>query len=534
MQYTEEHYAEMYNNLPEGLKDLVLSGRLAILVSAIGSRHGLNADQVADLEPAIEDVCLGLITADELVDNIVNTVNVDQRVANRIAAEAELEILKPYEAELVISRKQKEDLDAKIMKTSPTAVKSKTISNSPVNTANNSLPKDVSEHANAEEKKVSEWYNKGDKATTSKVSFDWDTDFGKTATAKKEADQVTTENTAPVSPTLETKLDVLTESINKLVNSRFGSSDKKEEVSTEMQELLKRLEKAEKENEENKKIIRSLQNQKEMPIQSIFGNASDAKQNKIQIDKQRKVDIDHTEPGKADSKPNGNVQVTSISTPIPIQKDESNKKPEIISSLVSKDTVDSIVETRNKPAPSITSSVPISMKKSLSLEELISKGDSKIKEAKDASGKPTAGSGTLVFPGLNDEKKVDIKNLQQKESLKQTLLDDLEFLKGEVKGDGVPTQTKTQNNQTDKTDDQGNDQDTTTDEDANKTDQDLQSLASSSSGSPTLQQFKDEILPKTKEERMKALQEKIKSLNKGVSVGGKTNISSSGLDPYRI
>lgn len=46
-QYTEEHYAQLYNDLPEGLKDLVLSGRLAILVSAIGSRHGLNADQVA-------------------------------------------------------------------------------------------------------------------------------------------------------------------------------------------------------------------------------------------------------------------------------------------------------------------------------------------------------------------------------------------------------------------------------------------------------------------------------------------------------
>ncbi len=33
MQYTEKDYAQMYNNLPEGLKDLVLSGRLVILVN---------------------------------------------------------------------------------------------------------------------------------------------------------------------------------------------------------------------------------------------------------------------------------------------------------------------------------------------------------------------------------------------------------------------------------------------------------------------------------------------------------------------
>jgi hypothetical protein len=50
----------------------------------------------------------------------------------------------------------------------------------------------------------------------------------------------------------------------------------------------------------------------------------------------------------------------------------------------------------------------------------------------------------------------------------------------------------------------------------------------------SVEPFKDELIPKTKEERMKALQDKIKALNKGVSVGGKTNIAASGLDPYKI
>ena len=430
MQYTEEHYAQMYNDLPEGLKDLVLSGRLAILVSAIGSRHGLNADQVADLEPAIEDVCLGLITKEELVDNILKTVQVDQRVANRIAAEAELEILKPFEAELVVARKQKEDLDRKIQGGSGKKIDIPANSgnpNIPPAAVNSAAPKDVSGHSGniSDAKKVSDWYSKNETAGQApKTSFDWDKDF-----AKKEQIAETNnldnhpepllEKEGTSSPNLEKKLDVLTESINKLVNVRFGpgenenkKDDKKDKVSGQMQELLKRLERAEKENEENKRLIKNLQGMK--PAENIFGPA--ANQTKIQIDKERKVDINHTEPKtetkidqKSDDKNNGNIQITSTSKAIPI-----------ISSSVSKDTLDSIVETRNKITPITT---PISTKKVLSLDELVSKGDSKIKEA--TATKP----GTLIFPGMNDEKKIDIKNIGQKDNLRQTLLDDLEFLK---------------------------------------------------------------------------------------------------------
>jgi hypothetical protein len=163
------------------------------------------------------------------------------------------------------------------------------------------------------------------------------------------------------------------------------------------------------------------------------------------------------------------------------------------------------------------------------LDELLTKGDGKIKEAVT---KPVASTGSLVFPGVNDEKKVDIKNLEHKDSLKQTLLDDLQFLKDGVQA-GMAKSESVENKSMDTNKNESN-PDRTVDEDTNKTDQDLQALANTNSGSPTLNQFKEEILPKTKEERMKALQDKIKSLNKGVSVGGKTNISTSGLDPYRI
>lgn len=511
MQYTEEHYAQMYNDLPEGLKDLVLSGRLAILVSAIGSRHGLNADQIADLEPAIEDVCLGLITKEELVDNILKTVNIDTRVANRIAAETELEILRPFEGELIIARKQKEDLDNQIHKNSgikKTPNGNPSTAPTPAVVATPTIePKNVSDHA--ENKKVSDWYNKNEvpKTENGKVSFDWDKDF-----AKKNAPEITETPIPPptstinregtdqsVTPNLETKLDVLTESINKLVNTRFGAPQISEELSPQMKELTKRLEKAEKENEENKKLIKNLHDSR--PTNQSEGD-------KIQIDKQRKVEI--------------------------------SKPTLVISSSVSKDTLESIVQTRNQTSPSISNiysstssdlSNGVSSKKVLSLEELVKKGDEKIKEAK----KEPVKTGTLVFPGLNDEKKIDIKNISQKDSLRQTLLEDLEFLKN---APAPKTDKETENPASYVNNTNAATESIVQAEEKLVAEQEATDSAGTitpnTSNSTTLNQFKDELLPKTKEERMRVLQDKIKSLNKSVSVGGKTNITASGLDPYRL
>lgn len=265
-------------------------------------------------------------------------------------------------------------------------------------------------------------YNKNE------VDFDWDKSLGKKESPKNVEGAENTPETK-VAPNIEQKLDQLTESINKLVNNRFGDSEKKDSgLSTEMQDLLKRLEKAEKENEENKKFIKNLQAQKiSTPNESIFGET--AQQNKIQIDKQRKVDIakDSKEEIKIPENTNNNIQITSVSKNIPINNlvDKKESVSEIISSSVSKDTLDSILEIRNKPASAqSTNQAQVSTKKVLSLDELISKGDTKIKEAQS---KPTQ-EGTLVFPGVNDEKKVDIKNISQKDSLRKTLLEDLEFL----------------------------------------------------------------------------------------------------------
>jgi hypothetical protein len=321
-----------------------------------------------------------------------------------------------------------------------------------------------------------------------------------------------------VNPSIENKLDQLTESINKLVNTRFGLDEKKSDgVSTEMQELIKRLEKAEKENEENKRLIRSLQTQRDVaPAQNIFGS-------KIQIDKERKVDINHTEvkEEEEEEKQSGNIQITSVSKPVPIQKENP-----IISSTVSKDTLDSILEIHNKAPQSVGNiASQTSTKKTLSLDELISGGDMKIKQGLKEGGDSAPKTGTLVFPGINDEKKIDIKNINQKDAMRQTLLEDLEFLQKQTSKDTTIDEPKKPSS------DAGGAGGNTVEV---KTETKSDDVVATSTQSVTTSQFKDELMPKTKEDRMRALQDKIKSLNKGVSSGGKTNITASGLDPYRM
>ena len=590
--YTEEHYAEMYNNLPEGLKDLVLSGRLALQVAAIGTRHGLNADQVADLEPAVEDVCLGLILKQDLAENIKSQVGVDDRVANRVAAEVEIEILRPFEPELVIARQQKQDLDKKIAspkKNSPTPtlpIREGEVQQTPAKATKEEFePKNVSEHTNVTAIKNfynsssnSDVNNNGQQENTkpnSNVNFDWD-NFGKKPAPEpglsglNDSSDISAQVPQEPAVSVEAKLDKLTDTINKLVESRFGGEKKEEGMSEEMRKIIERLEKAEKENLENKNLIKKLQGENPpATLTNIFDN-------KIQIDKPRSVEIDKSKtPISIGEGVTGNIQVKStVQNNIPIQKNDalnlmsnktldlqgdfaknltSEKKPEVhmYSSTVSQDTADTIVETRNKEMTNMP--VTTSTKKVLTLDELIANGDKKIAEA-------NRNTAQVVFPTVNNDKIIDIKNIAQTDTLRQTLLEDLEFLKTKTTpsvagatatppprgGESQDPLTAKQQNVTNSQNQ--NSQNTTTsnsnNSNGNTDNKDVSNNANvqaatldlgvSNQSSVTLNQFKDELIPKTKEDRMKALQDKIKAMNKGVSSGGANSIAATALDPYKI
>jgi hypothetical protein len=114
MNYTEEQYSELYNNLPKGLRDLVLTGALTTQVGAIAMKYGLTPEETSELEPAIEDVALGLVTPEELRENIFIQVGLDQDKSQAIASEVMRDIYGDFLEELRLTRKYKIELDTRI------------------------------------------------------------------------------------------------------------------------------------------------------------------------------------------------------------------------------------------------------------------------------------------------------------------------------------------------------------------------------------------------------------------------------------
>jgi hypothetical protein len=114
MQYTEEQYTELYNSLPKGLRELVLTGQLSILSGSIGMKYNLDKQAGELLETAIEDVCLGIVIPDELDEHIEESLGLEKSVAENLASDARKSILEEHRDELELMRKYKLELDEEI------------------------------------------------------------------------------------------------------------------------------------------------------------------------------------------------------------------------------------------------------------------------------------------------------------------------------------------------------------------------------------------------------------------------------------
>lgn len=185
MNYTEEQYSELYNNLPKGLRDLVLSGDLSNRVGAIAMKYSLTPEETSELEPAVEDVALGLVTIEELPENIFIQVGIDNERAQQIAREAMQTILQDYLDELRLTRKYKIELDARIRQEENKAVASEEAAGEQIEekanlagniiniTRKNESPVDITQQNNPDQK-VADWFSNGPSANKprSRVELD--------------------------------------------------------------------------------------------------------------------------------------------------------------------------------------------------------------------------------------------------------------------------------------------------------------------------------------------------------------------------
>ena len=93
--YTEEQIGQMYDNLPEDLKEAIFSLDMSEIVEKIGREKQLNIEQIGDLANETGMVMLGVTHPNEFIANLADRLEVDKEKARVIAGEINEQIFKP-------------------------------------------------------------------------------------------------------------------------------------------------------------------------------------------------------------------------------------------------------------------------------------------------------------------------------------------------------------------------------------------------------------------------------------------------------
>ena len=92
--FTEEQIAQMYDNLPEDLKDAIFGLEMNEIVERIGRENQLNIEQIGDLANETGMVMLGVTHPNEFIGNLADRLEIDKEKARAIAQEINEQIFK--------------------------------------------------------------------------------------------------------------------------------------------------------------------------------------------------------------------------------------------------------------------------------------------------------------------------------------------------------------------------------------------------------------------------------------------------------
>src|SRR3989338_6990227 len=92
--YTDQQIAQMYDNLPEDLKDSIFSVDTTSVINEIGRKYGLAIDKIGDLANETGMVMLGVTHPNEFIGNLTERLEVDKEKARAIAQEINEQVFK--------------------------------------------------------------------------------------------------------------------------------------------------------------------------------------------------------------------------------------------------------------------------------------------------------------------------------------------------------------------------------------------------------------------------------------------------------
>jgi len=119
--FTEEQIAQMYDNLPEDLKDAIFGLEMNEIVEKIGRENQLNIEQIGDLANETGMVMLGVTHPNEFIGNLADRLEVDKEKARAIGGEINEQIFKKVRESLrkIHNIREEEKENTNQIKTSP-------------------------------------------------------------------------------------------------------------------------------------------------------------------------------------------------------------------------------------------------------------------------------------------------------------------------------------------------------------------------------------------------------------------------------
>ena len=117
--YTDQQISQMYDNLPEDLKDSIFSVDTTSVVNEIGRKYGLAIDKIGDLANETGMVMLGVTHPNEFIGNLADRLEVDKEKARAIAQEINEQIFKKVRESLRKIHNMREEAEEEPTKGNP-------------------------------------------------------------------------------------------------------------------------------------------------------------------------------------------------------------------------------------------------------------------------------------------------------------------------------------------------------------------------------------------------------------------------------
>ncbi|MEX2144985.1 MAG: hypothetical protein WD712_01195 [Candidatus Spechtbacterales bacterium] len=109
LNFAREEYLQAFNEIPEGVNDMLLSENTAEAVENLTQRYNVEADKIFDVSAIIGYAMVGLVPIKRFIDALQSEAGLDAETARNVAHDVRAEIFAPVAKELADMQEKAEE-----------------------------------------------------------------------------------------------------------------------------------------------------------------------------------------------------------------------------------------------------------------------------------------------------------------------------------------------------------------------------------------------------------------------------------------